>query len=155
MEQAEKPKVLYLDDDVENLKSFAANFRKHFTVLTSSDPEEAMKLISDEGIQVAITDQNMPAMSGVEFLEKLAEDHPDVQRVLLTGQVNPDAMIEAVNRGKVCKIIIKPFNLKEIQGMILDAFENFRRKIERDNMIKKLTKQNEQFEFMLRQYLLS
>lgn len=155
MQSTEKPKVLYLDDDEANLTSFAANFRKHFTVLTSSDPQEALEMIKLEGIQVAITDQNMPEMTGVEFLEKLSSDHPEVQRVLLTGEVNPQAMIEAVNRGKVCNIITKPFNLKEIQTMILSAFENFRKKIEKDNMIKKLKKQNEQFEFMLRQHLLS
>jgi DNA-binding NtrC family response regulator len=97
----------------------------------------------------------MPEITGVEFLEKLANDHPKVQRVLLTGQMNPLAMIEAVNRGKVCNIITKPFNLKEIQSAIYLAFENFKMKRERENAIKKLAKQNEQFEFMLRQQLLS
>jgi DNA-binding NtrC family response regulator len=155
MKTPEKPKVLYLDDDEGNLISFTANFRKHFSILTSSDPMEALEMIKKEGVQVAITDQNMPKITGVEFLEKLANDHPTVQRVLLTGQMNPLAMIEAVNRGKVCNIITKPFNLKEIQSAIYLAFENFKMKRERENAIKKLAKQNEQFEFMLRQQLLS
>jgi len=155
MKTTEKPKVLYLDDDAANLTSFAANFRQHFSILTSSEPEEALEMIKQEGIQVAITDQNMPKITGIEFLEKLANDHPEVQRVLLTGQMNPLAMIEAVNRGKVCNIITKPFNLKEIQSAIYLAFENFKIKHERENAMKKLAKQNEQFEFMLRQQLLS
>src|ERR1700742_2176259 len=81
----EKPRVLYLDDDNANLVTFRANFRDQFEVFTSTNPVEAYNMISDNKIQIVITDHNMPSMSGVEFLESISRDYPNVQRILLTG----------------------------------------------------------------------
>lgn len=150
-----KPKVLYLDDDQANLDAFKASFRKEFEIYTANTPIEAYNLVSKHDIQIAITDQNMPAMSGVEFLETLAHDFPHVQRILITGYAELLSVVEAVNKGKVFRVITKPFNLKEIKDMMGEAFDNFKLIIEKENLINSLKKQNQQFEFILRQRLLS
>jgi DNA-binding NtrC family response regulator len=151
----EKPKVLYLDDDDANLVTFRANFRDQFIVFTTSNPVEAYNMIAENKIQIVITDHNMPRMSGVEFLESIARDYPDVQRILLTGYTELVPLMEAINKGKVFRILTKPFNMKEISRMVIEAWDNFRHVIEKDKLIHQLKRQNQQFEFILRQRLLS
>jgi DNA-binding NtrC family response regulator len=151
----EKPKVLYLDDDDANLVTFRANFRDQFVVFTTSNPVEAYNMIGENNIQIVITDHNMPRMSGVEFLESIARDYPDVQRILLTGYTELVPVMEAINKGKVFRILTKPFNMKEISRMVSEAWDQFRQVLEKEKLIHQLKRQNQQFEFILRQRLLS
>lgn len=151
----ERPRVLYLDDDDANLLSFRANFRDQFDVYTSANPVEAYNMIGEHDIDIVITDHNMPSMSGVEFLESIARDYPDVQRILLTGYTELVPVMEAINKGQVFRISTKPFNLKEISRMVSEAWEQCRIVIERERLITQLKRQNQQFEFILRQRLLS
>ncbi|MFN0030656.1 MAG: response regulator [Flavobacteriales bacterium] len=154
-ELSEKPRVLYLDDDTANLTSFVANFRHEFDVYTTSNPVEAYTMIGELKIQIVITDHNMPSMSGVEFLESISDHYPDVQRILLTGYTELVPVMEAINKGKVFRIISKPFNMKEISRMVIEAWEQFRIVFEREKLIQQLKRQNQQFEFILRQRLLT
>ncbi len=151
----ERPKVLYLDDDESNLVSFRANFRDQFEVFTSTNPVEAYNMIGEQKIAIVITDHNMPGMSGVEFLESIAHDYPNVQRILLTGFTELVPVMEAINKGQVFRISTKPFNLKEISRMVAEAWEQCRVVLEKDKLIDQLKRQNQQFEFILRQRLLS
>jgi DNA-binding NtrC family response regulator len=155
MELGEKPRVLYLDDDESNLVTFRANFRNEFEVFTSSNPVEAYNMINDQGIEIVITDHNMPSMSGVEFLESISQDYPNVQRILLTGFTELVPVMEAVNKGRVFRILTKPFNMKEISKMVREAWEQCRIVLEKEKTINQLMRQNQQFEFILRQRLLS
>ena len=150
-----KPRVLYLDDDQSNLDSFKANFRDIFEVHTSDQPIMAYNMIDELEIQVVVADLNMPSMNGVEFFESIAADYPYVQRILLTGYSELVPVVEAINKGKVFRISTKPFNIKEIKEMVHEAYENFVSMLEKDELINKLTRQNQQFEFILRQRLLS
>ena len=149
------PRVLYLDDDQGNLDSFKANFRQEFEVFTATNPVEAYNLIDSERIQIVITDHNMPSMSGVEFLESISKDFPYVQRILLTGFTDLVPVVEAVNKGKVFRILTKPFNMKEIAKMVSEAWDQCKDLFEKERQIQQLTRQNQQFEFILRQRLLS
>jgi DNA-binding NtrC family response regulator len=155
IELGEKPRVLYLDDDEANLVSFKANFREEFEVFTTSNPVEAYNMIAEQNISIVITDHNMPSMSGVEFLESISSDYPNVQRILLTGFTDLVPVMEAVNKGKVFRIISKPFNMKEIAKMVMEAWDQCRAIIEKERLIAQLTRQNQQFEFILRQRLLT
>ncbi len=151
----ELPRVLYLDDDQANLNSFMANFRQQFEVFIATNPVEAYNLIEAERINIVITDHNMPSMSGVEFLESVSRDYPFVQRILLTGFTDLVPVVEAVNKGKVFRILTKPFNMDEIARMVNEAWEQCKEFAEKEKQILQLTRQNQQFEFILRQRLLS
>ena len=154
-EIGERPRVLYLDDDDSNLISFRANFRDQFEVYTTNNPVEAYNIVGEQHIEIVISDHNMPSMSGVEFLESISDHYPDVQRILLTGYTELVPVMEAVNKGKVFRIIAKPFNMKEISRMVTEAWDQFKIVFEREKMIQQLTRQNQQFEFILRQRLLT
>jgi|GEM_PF-565713 len=150
-----KPRILYLDDDQGNLDSFRANFRDRFEVFTASNPVKAYNLIEPEQIQIAIADHNMPSMSGVEFLESLSHDFPHVQRILLTGFTEMVPVVEAINKGRVFGVLTKPFNINEIAVMVGEAWNLCKDMFEKERSIRQLTRQNQQFEFILRQRLLS
>src|SRR5690606_19430812 len=155
VDRGEISRVIYLDVDEYNLVTFRANFRNEFEVFTSSNPVEAYNMINDQAIEIVITDHNMPSMSGVEFLESISQDYPNVQRILLTGYTELVPVMEAVNKGKVFRILTKPFNMKEISTMVSEAWEQWRLILEREKTITQLVRQNQQFEFRLRQRLLS
>lgn len=155
MNSSQKAKVLYLDDVQENLDTFKANFRREFEVHTVSDPIEAHRLISELEIEIVVTDHRMPNMTGVDFLEKVAAEFPHVQRLLISGYTEFISAVEAVNKGKVFRIISKPLSTGEVKEMIVDAWKNLKNALEKDETIAALERQNKQFEFMLRQKLLS
>lgn len=151
----EKITILYVDDEENNLVSFKANFRLKYKVFTAIGGDEALKIMENNLIHVIITDQRMPGMTGVEFLEKVIEKYPDPVRILLTGYADMSAVIDAVNKGKIYHYLNKPWNEAELDKTILDAHEIYRQKKETEGMNKKLATSNDQLEFLLRQKLLS
>lgn len=153
--QKEKATILYLDDDTENLESFKANFRKEFIILTAESPIDAYNMLQEGGIDIVVADQNMPSMSGLEFLETVSLDFPEVQRILITAYAELISVVEAVNKGKVYRVITKPFNTDEIGTLLKETYSLIRSKFEKERLIDNLKRQNQQFEFILRQRLLS
>lgn len=151
----EKFTILYVDDEENNLFSFKAVFRLKYNVLTAISGDEAMKVLSEKNVQIIITDQRMPEMTGVEFLEKVLEKYPDPMRILLTGYADMNAVIEAVNKGKIFHYLNKPWNEQELDDTIQKAYQKYLEKMEMKDMNEKLSVSNDQLEFLLRQKLLS
>lgn len=139
--------VLYLDDESHNLTAFRAAFRRDFHVHVTTEPTEAVQLLKDHPIEVVISDQKMPALSGVEFFEMIMSDFPDPTRMLLTGHADIDAVIDAINKGQIYKYISKPWNEAELQGLVEEAAEQFRRKqsmqMEGNRLIEKMRQAKE------------
>jgi response regulator RpfG family c-di-GMP phosphodiesterase len=147
--------ILFVDDEVHNLNAFKASFRRSFNVFTAESAKEAMPILAEHAIQIIITDQRMPQMSGVEFLESILEAYPDPIRILLTGYADIAAVIDAINKGQVYLYITKPWQETELKLYIEKAFEVFQLRKENKELTKKLLIVNEQLEFMLRQKLIS
>ena len=152
---AEKITILYVDDEENNLISFKANFRIKYNVLIAISGDEAMRIMENKHIDIIITDQRMPNMTGVEFLEKVLEKYPDPMRILLTGYADMNAVVDAVNKGKIFHYLSKPWNEEELDMTIKRAYEVYKEKIKIKEMNDKLVVSNDQFEFLLRQKLLS
>ena len=152
---AEKISVLYVDDEENNLFSFKATFRIKYQVHTAISGPEAMKILEAKPVHIIITDQRMPEMTGVEFLEKVLEIYPDPMRILLTGYADMGAVVDAVNKGKIFHYLAKPWNEEELDITINRAYEKYLEKIKLKDMNVKLSDSNDQLEFMLRQKLLS
>lgn len=147
--------VLYVDDELNNLISFKAVFRTKYNVLTAISGAEAVKILNEKEVHIIITDQRMPGMTGVEFLESILGDFPDPIRILLTGYADMGAVIDAINKGKIFHYLSKPWNEEELDMTITRAFDVYRQKKEEKELNQKLTLSNEQLEFLLRQKLLS
>lgn len=151
----EKISILYVDDEENNLISFKANFRMKYNVSIAISGDEAMKIIESKHIDIIITDQRMPNMTGVEFLELVLERFPDPMRILLTGYADMNAVVDAVNKGKIFHYLSKPWNEEELDMTIKRAYEVYEEKLKIKEMNDKLVVSNDQFEFLLRQKLLS
>jgi response regulator RpfG family c-di-GMP phosphodiesterase len=152
---AEKITVLYVDDEENNLFSFKATFRIKYNVYTALSGDEALKILENKKVHIIITDQRMPEMTGVEFLEKVLEKYVDPMRILLTGYADMGAVVDAVNKGKIFHYLAKPWNEEELDLTINRAYEKYLEKIELKEMNEKLAGSNDQLEFLLRQKLLS
>jgi response regulator RpfG family c-di-GMP phosphodiesterase len=147
--------VLYVDDEENNLISFRAAFRRHFNVLTAISGPEALPLVRQNDIHVIVTDQRMPGMTGVEFLQKVIHEKPEPMRVLLTGYTDIQAVIDAINKGEVYRYLTKPWDTDFMKSTIIQAAEVLRLRRENKQLIEQLRLANEQLEFYLRQKLLS
>lgn len=147
--------ILYVDDEENNLISFKANFRIKYNVFVAISGDDAMKIIENKQVDIIITDQRMPNMTGVEFLEKVLEIKPDPMRILLTGYADMSAVVDAVNKGKIFHYLSKPWNEEELDMTINRAYEVYVEKLRIKEMNEKLVVSNDQFEFLLRQKLLS
>ncbi len=152
---ANKICILYVDDELNNLVSFKAVFRIKYNVLTAISGEEAIKILKNNEVHIIITDQRMPQMTGVEFLESILGEYPDPVRILLTGYADMNAVIDAINKGKVFHYLTKPWNEEELDMTIKRAYDVYRQHMDEKEMNTKLTVSNEQLEFLLRQKLLS
>jgi len=97
----------------------------------------------------------MPNMTGVEFLESILDEYPDPIRILLTGYADMNAVIDAINKGKIFHYLTKPWNEEELDITINRAYEIYKSRMDEKEMTHKLSLSNEQLEFLLRQKLLS
>lgn len=112
-------KVLYVDDEVNNLQSFKATFRLQYKVLTAATAEEAIAILDEHSdIKVILCDQRMPNVTGIEFLEKVRKFYPKVVRMLITGYTDIESVIGAINRGHVYRYIKKPWVEQELHAAI-------------------------------------
>ncbi len=150
-----KIKILYIDDEENNLVAFKAAFRKHYNVATALSTKEGKLLLECEQFHIIISDQRMPDQTGVEFFEEIRLKYPDPIRILLTGFADVEAVIAAINRGEVYRYINKPWSNEDLHIIINQAFEIFALREENQQLTADLYKANEQLEFLLRQKLLS
>jgi len=150
-----KISVLYVDDEENNLISFKATFRLKYKVFTAISGEEAIKLVKKNAIDIIITDQRMPEMTGVEFLEEIIKIDPKPMRILLTGYTDMSAVIDAINKGKIFHYLNKPWSEEELDQTIQRAYEVYAEQKQILESFSKLEISNEQLEFLLRQNLLS
>ncbi|MBK7055531.1 MAG: response regulator [Leptospiraceae bacterium] len=117
--------ILYVDDEKENLTSFKLLFRKDFNVIIANSAQEGLSVLKEEDIQVIISDQRMPFMSGIEFLEHVSEKQPNIIRILLTGYGDTSAMQVAIDNGTVSRILSKPFDRDEMKVVLTSALEQY------------------------------
>src|SRR5215813_9019017 len=123
MRADDSPAVLYVDDEPINLRVFEANFRDRFRVLTCQVPTDALTILANRTpeIGVLISDQRMPELTGVELLERANEIAPDVIRMVITAYSDVQAVIDAVNRGRVTRYFVKPWIKEDLLAALEDA----------------------------------
>jgi response regulator RpfG family c-di-GMP phosphodiesterase len=118
-------RVLYVDDEINNLEAFNAAFRREFEVFTAVSAAEASRILEDQTIHVLICDQRMPETTGTQLLADAVKKYPDQVRILLTAYADIEALIEAVNYGLIFKYLKKPWDENELRESIVSAYEHF------------------------------
>jgi len=120
-----KPKILYVDDEKDNLFAFRSVFRRFYNVVTAIGATEAIELLENEEIDLVVSDQPMPKMTGVELCKYIMDKHPKSKRMIVTGYSDRRPIEDAIKIGAVAKLIMKQWdvdNLKvEIESVLNTA----------------------------------
>lgn len=135
-------RVLYVDDEENNLKVFYSLFKRDYEVSVASSAAKGMEILAEFPIEVIVTDQRMPQKSGVEFLEEVMQKYPEVIRIVLTGYAEMGDLIDAVNKGKIYHYLTKPWKREELKVVLDNAFEAFDLKRKNRELIEALREKN-------------
>lgn len=115
--------ILYVDDEPNNLLVFESAFEDDFDVRTAGSAREALEVLNAVSIDLLITDQRMPEMTGVELLEAVSNDFPDLIRMILTGYADVQAVIQAINTGRLDQYVTKPYDVEALGLTMTRALE--------------------------------
>ena len=130
--------VLYVDDELNNLEGFKANFRRYYNVFTALSAGDAKLILAETEIHVLITDQRMPITSGTQMLEQVINEYPLQTRILLTAYAENEAIIDAFQRGLIYKYVIKPYNQEDLKQLIEHAYEVYSLKLLKETLYEEL-----------------
>jgi signal transduction histidine kinase len=136
--------LLIVDDEVDVLESLRHQFHRTYRVLTATSGGPAVSLLHEHEVQLILSDQRMPGMSGDAFLSQARKLQPDAIRMLFTGYADIQAVINAVNEGHIFRYILKPWDTVELEGIIRQAAEQYDLLAERKRLIAELQAANSQ-----------
>lgn len=142
--RSQSVRVLYIDDEENNLQAFKASFRRQYEIYTANSAAEGLEILQNVNVQVIIADQKMPNTTGVEFFKSITETFPDPIRILLTGYTDIEALADAINHGDIYRYITKPWNDLELHNSIKNAYDAYKAKIDLRNKIAELEKTNDE-----------
>jgi len=117
--------VLVVDDESDNLDAFRFTFGKTFTLHLAGSGEEALGLARGHDVAVVVTDQRMPRMTGLELLRAVRDVRPDAIGIIVTAFTDVDVLIESINLGRIYRYVTKPWDSKELRGILIQAVERF------------------------------
>ncbi len=118
------PTVLFVDDEAGILGALKRLTRgEPYRVLTAQSGREALAALDAERVDLVVTDQRMPEMTGTELLQKVKERSPETLRVILSGYADAASIVEAINRGEVFRFLTKPWNDSELKAAIRQCLE--------------------------------
>jgi signal transduction histidine kinase len=139
--------ILVVDDEPDVVQSVKDLLRLDYKVYGATRAADAMRILEEQPIDVVMTDQRMPEMTGVEFLQHVKDPHPDATRLLFTGYADIGAVIEAINQGNVYRYIAKPWDPDELQTIIREACERHDLIVHRKQLMAELEQKNAELQF--------
>jgi len=115
--------LLIVDDEPNILAALRRLLRNEgYQLLTASSPQQALSLLAMNNVDVILSDQRMPGMSGVEFLRRAKELFPETIRIVLSGFTEIKSITDAVNEGAIYKFFTKPWDDQQLRDNIAEAF---------------------------------
>lgn len=115
------PTILVVDDEPQGLESLRRILDDEFDVKTAVNVQEAEKILHEEWVQIVLSDQRMPEMTGVEFLKKVRDQWPDVVRMLISGYTDSDDIISAINEAGIYQYVTKPWHPESLTLTLQNA----------------------------------
>ncbi|MGD8765549.1 MAG: response regulator, partial [Desulfobacteraceae bacterium] len=119
-------KILFVDDDTNLLAAFRRQLRKQFQIDTAEGGQQGLELVKANGpYAVIVSDFRMPLMDGIEFLSRIREIAPETVRIMLTGNADLQAAIQAVNEGNIFRFLTKPCSVDILGESLITGIENY------------------------------
>jgi len=121
--------LLIVDDEPNILTALSRLLRREgFHILTAETPSAAFEQLAKHRVQVVLSDQRMPEMSGSEFLSRVRQLYPDTVRIVLSGYTDLDSVTSAINQGAIYKFLTKPWDDDALREEIREAFRLIKEK---------------------------
>jgi response regulator RpfG family c-di-GMP phosphodiesterase len=118
--------LLLLDDEPNILRALSRLLRRDgYRILTASTPQQAFALLAENDVQVVMSDQRMPEMTGTEFFRRVKEMYPDTIRLILSGYTDLKSVTDAINHGAIYRFLTKPWDDEELRREIAEAFKGY------------------------------
>lgn len=136
-------KVLLVDDEPQVINAIRRALQdEEYDILSANSAAEALEIMAGTSIDVIVSDEKMPEMSGTELLTEVSRIYPDTIRIILTGHASMDVIINAVNKGEIYRFLTKPWNDIDLAISIRHALQ--RKKLITHNTLlkKKVDKQS-------------
>ena len=154
--------TLLLVDDEENILASLRRLlrRDGYRILTAGGGAEGLEVIANNEVDVIVSDQRMPNMTGTEFLRKVKAQKPDTVRIVLSGYTELQSITDAINEGSIYKFLTKPWDDEQLRANIAEAFhykklgdENERLKLDLQLANQELAGANDQLRELLEEVL--
>lgn len=138
--------LLIIDDEPSIVRSLRRQFRRNYQVHIAHSAKEGLELMKAHPIQVIISDQRMPGMSGSAFFNEVKNDYPEAIRLLLTGYADIQSVVEAINEGNIFRYISKPWDPLELDTIVREAFERHNLIVRNKELVNQLQAANKDLE---------
>jgi DNA-binding NtrC family response regulator len=113
--------ILYVDDEMTNLELFELSFRRDFNIITCNSPFDALEILREHNIKVLITDYKMPRMNGMELIQAIKKEKPQLVCMILSAYLESEVVTDSK---LLYRYIMKPWDRKLFRELIQKALEN-------------------------------
>jgi CheY-like chemotaxis protein/signal transduction histidine kinase/GGDEF domain-containing protein len=140
----QRSRILIVDDDRIILDLLHRTFHAAseagagYIVETAASGEAALAILSRQRVDLLITDQKMPGMTGLELIAEARKLDPDLPTILLTAYTDPEDLVLAINEGRVYRYVVKPWNTADLLMTVKNALDAAALKRERDALLGRL-----------------
>ncbi len=140
--------LLIVDDELNVLSSLKRELRHDYVICSATSGKKGLCLLKEHDVGVVISDQMMPEMDGVTFLELVKIQKPDVVRILLTGYASMKNAVDAINHSNVFEYLTKPWKNMALKESLNRAFEHYNLITENRRLEKQVHDQNAQLKLI-------
>ena len=121
----EKSKLLLVDDEPNLTSALVRSLdRTQFEIFTADSAQQGLMILAGNDIDVVVSDERMPGMTGSQFLTEVRKQWPNTIRMILSGQADLEAAVRAINEGEVYRFLLKPCHPKELEATILQGLQH-------------------------------
>ncbi|MFT3692741.1 MAG: response regulator [Kofleriaceae bacterium] len=136
------PLIVCVDDDPEVARTLARTLkREHLQPMSTTEPEEALEWVLENEVAVLVTDNEMPAMNGIELASRVKRLRPTTVRILMTAHVTADAAMSGINKGGVFRFVPKPFDTNQLATIVREGIVHHKElaavAVERDQVMRR------------------
>jgi CheY-like chemotaxis protein len=149
-ERGRQRNLLLVDDEESILSALRRLLRRDgYHILTANSGEEALQILADNPVDVVMSDQRMPGMSGVDLLRQVKVVYPDVVRIVLSGYTELQSITDAINEGAIYKFLTKPWDDEQLRLNIREAFSRKELADENARLNRALSSVNQELQTLL------
>lgn len=147
-------RILAVDDEKANLNLLRRTFHRDYEIILAENGVDGLNILKNTPVDLIISDQRMPGMTGVEMLTESRRIHPNAVRIILTAYADVKDIIDSINLGHIYRYILKPWSPDELKVTVSKALDHYRLEEENRDLVMKLQKSLDELRMAQRELLL-